>query len=166
LVLSIIFHHLHSTSPSQFTNSESARKARIITAGASMGIALQYINIARDIITDARDSRVYLPTSWLSSLSPPLTPHDVLKAGGKAPGIEKLRERLLDNAFEIYEQNRGTIEELPRTVRGSVRVAVEGYVEIGRVLREGKKVGDGKRATVPVVRRILVGWRALSSPRK
>jgi 15-cis-phytoene synthase/lycopene beta-cyclase len=43
-----------------------------------------------------------------------------------------------------------------------MRVAVESYMEIGRVLREdGYTVKEGK-ATVPKMRRMRVAWNALN----
>jgi len=64
-----------------------------------------------------------------------------------------------------------TIEKLP-VARDGIRVAVESYVEIGRVMREklarlelagGSKSG---KAIVARIRRLwVVGWKALSGPR-
>ena len=124
-----------------------------------MGVALQYINIARDIAVDARVGRVYLPTSWLKDEG--LTPSDVLKYPGSAK-VEALRQRLLEAAMKIYHEAKGAIDRLPCEARGPMKVAVESYVEIGRVLRTpGYKVKAG-RATVPKSRRVMVAWKALT----
>ena len=134
------------------------RRNRIIHAGSQMGIALQYINIARDISVDASKGRVYLPTTWLEEQG--LVPEDIIKEP-TSPKAESLRQRLLDNAIAIYNESKGAIEELPTEARGPMRVAVESYVEIGRVLREpGYKTKAG-RATVPKFRRLCVAWNAL-----
>lgn len=76
--------------------------------------------------------------------------------------IEKLRSRLLDRAFEIYEEAREIIENLPEEVRGPIRVVVESYMEIGRVLRQGDYEVKAGRATVPKLKRIRVAWQALN----
>ena len=138
-----------------------AKKQRkhIVQAGGRMGIALQYVNIARDISVDASNGRVYLPTTWLKEKG--LTPEDIIKdpTGSQA---ETLRQRLLNSAFEIYDEAKGAIEQLPEEARGPMRVAVESYVEIGRVLRQpGYKLKAG-RATVPKLKRLMVAWNALS----
>ncbi|MCJ1416334.1 hypothetical protein MMC32_002669 [Xylographa parallela] len=131
----------------------------IVRAGGQMGIALQYVNIARDIKVDAQISRVYLPTTWLKERS--LTPEDVVKAPD-TPHTEVLRQKLLDQAMAIYSQARAAIELLPLEARGPMRVAVESYMEIGRILRKpGYRVKAG-RATVPKMRRLEVAWTALS----
>jgi 15-cis-phytoene synthase/lycopene beta-cyclase len=134
-------------------------RTRILRAGAAMGIALQYVNISRDIAVDAQMKRVYIPNQWLESEG--LTPQDVIK-DPRGSRIESLRKRLLERAFKIYEQSKGAIEELPVQARGPMRVAVESYMEIGRVLDEGKFLTKRGRATVPKLRRIMVAWRALS----
>lgn len=124
-----------------------------------MGVALQYVNIARDISVDALNGRVYLPTSWLNEQG--LNPEDLIKDPHSIK-VEMLRQRLLDSAMAVYHESRGAIEELPLEARGPMRVAVESYVEIGRVLREpGYKLKAG-RATVPKLRRIQVAWKALN----
>ena len=150
--LELVFHH---------TNELTAEKQRkqIVQAGGRMGIALQYVNIARDISVDASNGRVYLPTTWLKEEG--LTPEDIIKDPTSSKA-ETLRQRLLNNAFQIYDEAKGAIEQLPTEARGPMRVAVESYVEIGRVLRQpGYKVKAG-RATVPKLRRLVVAWKALS----
>lgn len=150
LCLKLVFHHCKPTVPEPV-------RSDILLSGESMGIALQFVNIARDISKDAAHGRVYLPTSWLAEEG--LTPGDVTKESSN-PRIDKVRERLLDLAFEIYGGCKSSIEELPYDVRGPIRVAVESYFEIGRVLREpGHKTKAG-RATVPKLRRLKVAWKA------
>ena len=134
-------------------------RAEVVAAGGRMGIALQYVNIARDIATDSLIGRVYLPITWLKECD--LTVQDVINDPHQ-PNVEALRQRLLDLAMEIYKEARPAIEKLPKAARGPMRVAVESYMEIGRVLRtKGYKVKRG-RATVPKMRRLRVAWKALS----
>jgi 15-cis-phytoene synthase/lycopene beta-cyclase len=148
----LIFYIYHSS------NSLDERN-RIIKAGNRMGIALQYVNIARDISVDAKIGRVYLPQTWLNEAD--LTYDAVLK-NPEGPNIESLRSRLLDKAFALYEEARDAIEELPIEARGPLRVAVESYMEIGRVLRQKGYVVKAGRATVPKSRRLRVAWSALN----
>ncbi|KAI0125159.1 Phytoene synthase [Xylariales sp. AK1849] len=135
----------------------------LVLAARTMGHALQYVNIARDITVDADMDRVYIPTNWLKEES--ITPRDIIKAP-RQPIVEKLRERLLDVAFKEYRRSRENMNMLPNDVRGPLIVAVESYMEIGRVLREKKGVQSSKnpkRATVPRSRRLLVAWKVLAS---
>lgn len=132
---------------------------RALRAGAAMGIALQYVNISRDISLDAEMNRVYIPSQWL--LDEGLTPEEVIK-NPYGSRIDSLRKRLLERAFKMYEDSKVAIDKLPFQAKGPMRVAVESYMEIGRVLGEGKFSSKRGRATVPLLRRIMVAWRALS----
>lgn len=152
LCLELVFFHSHST-------QTAVQREDMVRSGGRMGVALQYVNIARDIATDAAIGRVYLPTSWLKAED--LTPEDVL-ADPNDPALEILRKKLLDKAFGIYEEARVAMAQLPADARAPMRVAVESYMEIGRVLRgKGYQVKAG-RATVPKLRRLKVAWKALS----
>ncbi|KFA69787.1 hypothetical protein S40285_02443 [Stachybotrys chlorohalonatus IBT 40285] len=134
-------------------------KDLLFAAAKEMGIALQYVNIARDIAVDAQISRVYLPTTWLNEEG--LSPEAVLLRPYGEP-IERMRRRLLGKAFHKYRESRRPMELLPREARGPMTVAVESYMEIGRVLSEGKFRSEGK-ATVPAWRRLGVVWKTLRS---
>ncbi|QDS67721.1 terpene cyclase [Venturia effusa] len=134
-------------------------RTRVLRAGALMGIALQFVNISRDISVDAEMNRVYIPSQWLSDEG--LTPEDVIK-NPTGPKIESLRKRLLERAFILYEDSKDALDKLPFQAKGPMRVAVESYMEIGRVLGEGKFPTKRGKATVPKLRRMIVAWRALS----
>ncbi|KAL8722569.1 MAG: hypothetical protein Q9225_000964 [Loekoesia sp. 1 TL-2023] len=151
LCLELVFHHTNLP-----TIEDQRRK--IVQAGGRMGIALQYVNISRDIAVDARIKRVYLPTEWLKFCN--LRPLDVIQDPTSA-GVEALRQRLLDKAMAIYNEAKGAIELLPSDSRAAMRVAVESYVEIGRVLQESRYKLKAGRATVPKLRRLKVAWTAL-----
>ena len=152
LCIELVYHHTTATMTAD-------QVSRITYAGGRMGIALQYINIARDIAVDAANARVYIPTTWLKDhASGPK--HVIEDSSGLI--VETMRQRLLDSAMYIYGESRGAIDQLPVEARSPMRVAVESYVEIGRVLRKpGYKMKAG-RATVPKLRRLRVAWKALN----
>ncbi|ORY05472.1 Lycopene beta-cyclase [Clohesyomyces aquaticus] len=156
MCLELIFFNHHSDLPAH-------EQKRVLQAGHRMGVALQYVNIARDISVDAKIGRVYIPATWMDEAD--MTYESVLNEphGRK---IETLRSRLLDTAFEVYNGARDAIEDLPIETRGPIRVAVESYMEIGRVLRQDGYVVKAGRATVPKWRRIMVAWRTLGATRK
>jgi 15-cis-phytoene synthase / lycopene beta-cyclase len=177
LCLALISHH--SREP-----IEPARREAVATAARRMGIALQFVNIARDIAVDAALGRVYLPTAWLAEYG--LTPHLVIQTITKPPpptGVNTwsketssrlrilggLRRRLLERAFAIYAESKPAMDWLPDESRRPMMVAVESYMEIGRVLLEkgvgpesfGVARGRPTRATVPKLRRFMVALKAL-----
>ena len=150
--IELVYHHSDISVP-------KLERQDILRAGRNMGISLQLVNIARDIQVDAAIGRVYIPTTWLKEHG--LSPQDIF-SNPKRPEVEKLRQRLLDKAMQIFAIARPKIESLPKEARGPMRVAVESYMEIGRTLkRPGYKVKAG-RATVPKLRRLGVAWKALS----
>ena len=150
--IELVYYHTNTVTPKSI-------RQQIVHAGARMGIALQYINIARDITVDALNRRVYLPTTWLKGEN--ISPTDILE-DPTSTQARMLKQRLLNSAFDIYTEAKEAIEQLPLEARGPMRVAVESYVEIGRVLRKpGYKVKAG-RATVPKLRRLQVAWKALN----
>ncbi|ETN45978.1 uncharacterized protein HMPREF1541_00160 [Cyphellophora europaea CBS 101466] len=160
LCLSLVYFH----APDRDQQDAETRK-RCIQAGTRMGRALQYINITRDVTTDACAGRCYIPSEWFKEGS---------FARASDTEITQLRKRILDTAFEIYANERDAIESLPRYARDGIRVAVESYVEIGRVLESRLErglpldfAGGGKkgRASVPRLRRLLVGWKAMAGSR-
>ncbi|KAI9784503.1 MAG: hypothetical protein M1816_000823 [Peltula sp. TS41687] len=152
LCLDLVFHH---ASP----DYSRSKRAELIQAGRNMGIALQLVNIARDVAVDAKLGRVYIPSIWLKDME--LTPEDVLREP-RDPKVEILQGSLLRKAEEIYREARSAIEQLPPNGRSGMRVAVESYMEIGRVLREKNYHVKSGRATVPKLRRIRVAWQALT----
>ncbi|KAI0119085.1 Squalene/phytoene synthase-domain-containing protein [Daldinia grandis] len=156
LCLRLVFHHSAAKLPSD-------KESILVIAAQTMGHALQYVNIARDILVDTEIGRVYLPSDWLKQED--LIPEDVIK-DPKQPKVEMLRQKLLDRAFKEYERSRDTMNMLPHDVRGPLVVAVESYMEIGRVLRERTGIPSKTRkgrATVPRSRRIWVAWKNLST---
>lgn len=176
LCLSLIAHH--SREP-----IDPARREVVATAARRMGVALQFVNIARDIAVDAALGRVYLPTTWLAEEG--LTPEIVIETITKSPtakgelrtkdsisrlqSLGRLRGKLLERAFVIYSESKPAMDWLPDESRRPMIVAVESYMEIGRVLLEketgpqsfGVVKGRPTRATVPKLRRIRVALRAL-----
>lgn len=152
LCLRLVFHHSSVRLPRD-------EESKLVQAAITMGHALQYVNIARDIQVDAKMGRVYLPTRWLSEED--LTPQDIL-LDPTQPKAELLRQRLLDLAFKEYGRSRPTMNLLPDEIRGPLVVAVESYMEIGRVLQDQSGVPSKTkrgRMTVPRSRRLWVAWK-------
>lgn len=175
LCLEFVFHH----SPQRGLITEEEKKS-LVAAGGRMGVALQYVNIARDIRVDAKIGRVYIPEIWLKeegmtselllALMRQRMDSGVEGALGQVVGknmevVERLMSKLLDKAFEIYEEARPALDRLPKEAGKPMTVAVESYMEIGRVLRvqgtKGFQTGKG-RATVPKMRRLGVAWKVLN----
>ena len=154
LVLELVFKHEGLLDKSSYNQHE------ILSAGAQMGQALQYVNIARDVERDAAIGRVYIPTSWLREQG--LRPIDVL-ANPQDPTITKLRHKMLDKADAVHRETVNAIDGLVMEVRGPIRTIVESYMLIGKMVREKREEAlDGKvKLKVPLWRRLVVAWRAM-----
>ena len=152
LCLDLVFYH-HGDSMA-IQKQHDLRKA-----GTYMGQALQTVNISRDIQVDAKMRRVYIPKELLGEHN--LDVHDVLTQPD-GPQIESLRSTMLETAFELYAQARPSIEDLPPEARSPMRVAVESYMEIGRVLRQRNYRVIQGTATVGKLRRAYLAWTVLS----
>ncbi|RDA95316.1 hypothetical protein CP533_3533 [Ophiocordyceps camponoti-saundersi (nom. inval.)] len=140
---------------------DSKRLERIMTAGAEMGKALQYINMARDVQDDASIGRVYIPSTWLREEG--LQPMDVVARPDDAR-VTKLKYRLLERAGDMYRASEAVMEELPDEVRGPVRTVVESYMAIGEMVRERDSSGSCRREgklKLPWWRRLVVARRAM-----
>lgn len=124
-------------------------RTKIIQAARDMGVALQMINIARDVPADLKLGRIYLP-----GLS--------LVADGS--DLSKGRYRLLDQASAIAKKSLPVTRQLPPDARGGMRAACQVYLEIGAAVRNALDAGDrSSRATVKGAKRIAVAWRALAN---
>ncbi|EZF32085.1 hypothetical protein H109_07034 [Trichophyton interdigitale MR816] len=152
LLLELVYcHH-----PVPISDSE---RLRVISAGEGMGRALQYTNIARDIVRDAEIGRVYIPTLWLAEQG--LTPSMVINQP-KNPKLIPLRRRLLDTAEKCYRDTQEAISELPANVRGPVRATVTVYMDIGHVIRENERKFWNGKLKISRWRRFKGAWLAMS----
>ena len=126
--------------------TEEERK-RIIIAAREMGVALQLVNICRDVPADLKIGRMYLP--GVNS-----------DASTEQKTFE--RKRLLALAEKMAIASRGKIELLPLAGRNGIRAACAVYLQIGEAV--SKDLNEGKfetRASAPKWSRFRVAWNAL-----
>jgi phytoene synthase len=127
-----------------------ASREDALRPAASLGIALQLTNIARDVVDDARAGRVYLPEEWLAEAGVPAD--EVLDPRHRA-ALARVTARLLDAAEPYYQSADAGLPLLPLRSAWSVIVARGVYAEIGRVVRRrGARAWD-QRAVVGRVRK-------------
>lgn len=134
-------------------------------AAAILGVAMQYSNIARDVVHDLSEDRQYLPLEWLHHhhlrdlLHPELSKNLYISAQEKEQIIIKAVERLLRLADDYYDQGlEGLVFLKPRN-RFAIRVAARCYQAIGkRVLTTNYKISP-ERAVVPFIEKCLITLR-------
>jgi 15-cis-phytoene synthase len=124
----------------------NVRGADALSRAIDLGVAMQFSNIARDIIEDAGNGRVYLPDEWLTEAG--MTRGDVLHDPKRAASVAT---RLVAEAELFYEQAKSGIAQLPARCRSSINAARLLYREIGVAAAQ---LNHAKRAVVPLSRKI------------
>jgi len=125
-------------------------------AAATLGVAMQYSNIARDVIRDLEENRQYLPKEWLNNheLKDLLSAPGCLKLGisrgeGEMLVVDAIK-KLLNLADEYYERGINGLGYLKARNRFAIRVAARCYQAIGnRVITTDRKI-NLRRAIVPL----------------
>ena len=120
---------------------------------ADLGIALQMTNIARDVVEDARDGRVYLPLDWLEQAGVPTD--EVFEPRYRA-ALAAVVVRLLDEADRYYASGNRGLPRLPFRCAWAVAVARDVYSAIGAAVRQRGATAWDERTIVPR-RQKLVG---------
>jgi len=109
---------------------------------SDLGMAMQLTNIARDIVTDAQNDRVYLPLSWLEEVA--MSPEDVLNPAYRSQ-VAFLVKRLLKQADRYYQSGVRGLVFLPWRSSWAVALAACVYRQIGReVKRRGARAWDSR----------------------
>ncbi len=139
-----------------------ARDRTTLLRACDLGLGFQLTNIARDVIEDARDGRVYLPADWLAQEGVPL---DKVADPGHREGVSRVVGRLLDLADAYYVSARHGIADLPLRSAWTIAAASRIYRTIGRdVQARGGRAWD-TRVTTSKLRKLgsvgLGGFDAL-----
>ena len=110
-----------------------------------LGLAFQLTNIARDIVEDAQNDRLYLPADWLAEAGVPL---DAVAAPEHRVAIAGLAKRLVEAAEPYYASARWGLRGLPFRSAWAVAAARGVYREIGvKVVARGQAAWDERVST-------------------
>lgn len=141
------------------------RHPQALARACDLGVAMQLTNIARDVGTDARMGRLYLPRQWLREAG--VDPEAWLRAPSCTPALQAVVERLLQEADRLYLQASDGIADLPADCRPAIMAARLIYAEIGQQLRRDGLNPVSRRAVVPGRRKAWLLLRACvgGSPR-
>ena len=120
-----------------------------------LGLAFQLTNIARDIVEDARNDRVYVPRAWLAELGVPETAVADPAYRGQ---VAIMAKRLVEAAEPYYASARWGLRDLPVRCAWAIAAARGVYRQIGLdVVKVGDKAWDER----VVVSGRMKAWRAL-----
>ena len=112
---------------------------------SDLGIAFQLANIARDIVPDAEQGRIYLPRSWLVDAG--LDPDDArsIAAPDARKQVAAMAKKLVDLSWQYRRSARTGAARLPFRARLAVLAAANVYGAIGaRVVRRGTRAWDNR----------------------
>ena len=110
-----------------------------------LGLAFQLTNIARDIVEDAENGRIYLPADWLARAGVPET---AVAAPEHRAAIADLARRLVETAEPYYASARWGLRGLPFRSAWAVAAARGVYREIGvKVVARGATAWDERVST-------------------
>ncbi|MEM9330397.1 MAG: phytoene/squalene synthase family protein [Pseudomonadota bacterium] len=110
------------------------RLENTLARACDLGVAMQLINIARDVGEDAHNGRIYLPSEWLEQEG--VNTAEFLAEPTFSNELGRVVERLLDKADEVYKRGMTGISDLPTSCRPGIRAAGMVYAEIGQKVRK------------------------------
>ena len=105
------------------------RERPTLLRACDLGLGFQLTNIARDVIEDAQDGRVYLPTAWLAEAG---VAQDRVADPAYRAQVAEVVGRMLDLADAYYASARQGIAELPLRSAWTIAAASRIYRAIGR----------------------------------
>jgi phytoene synthase len=119
------------------------RDRATLERACDLGIAFQLTNIARDVIPDALQGRVYLPERWLAAEGVPAA--EVADPRHRK-AVFRVTERLLDVADAYYRSAASGIGHLPFRSAWAIASARRVYRGIGEVVRQRGEAAWDQRA--------------------
>jgi phytoene synthase len=121
-----------------------------------LGLAFQLTNIARDVMEDAANGRIYLPRSWLREAR--VAEEDIALPARRA-AVFAVTRRLLDAAEPYYASALGGLPALPLRSAWAIAAARGVYRQIGlEVLRRGPSAWDTRASASGLMK----AWLALA----
>ncbi|MBP0437605.1 phytoene/squalene synthase family protein [Tianweitania sediminis] len=104
------------------------RDPLVLDRACDLGLAFQLTNIARDIVEDAENDRVYLPLSWLAEEG---IASETMAAPQHRAGLARLAERLVAAAEPFYASAQQGLPALPLRAAWAIATALLVYRAIG-----------------------------------
>ena len=138
------------------------RERATLARACDLGLAMQLINIARDVGEDARNGRVYLPADWLKEAG--VDREALLENPEFTPQLGSVVERLLNKADEIYIRSLTGIADLPAKCRPGIRAAALVYNEIGHRVRANGFNSIDNRAYTTRARKLALMLKVPGKP--
>ena len=135
------------------------RDPQTLARAANVGTAIQLTNISRDVVDDAANGRVYLPTSWLTEAGVPV---DEVGDPRHRAAVARVVAKVLERGDQLYRSGDSGFDELPFRSRWAIAAARWIYWDIGTVIRSRGAAAWDRRAYVGAGKKLywtVVGFR-------
>ncbi len=137
------------------------RDADTLARACDLGVAMQLSNIARDVGTDARAGRLYLPIEWMEEAG--MNVSEFMKKPAPTPALASVVVRLLAEADHLYRRSDVGTRMLPRRSRMAIRAARLVYSDLHRSIAQNGFDTVTKRAYVRTSRKLWLIGRSIAS---
>ena len=124
-----------------------------------LGIAMQLVNISRDIYEDSARNRIYLPESLIGKHSPEAIAHPTKKTAAK---IDLTRKKIINLANIYFASASQAIDHLPRGAALAVKLASALYQQIGYQLIQTQYQHKEKRCYVSNFSKLLITLKIIA----
>ena len=124
-----------------------------------LGIAMQLINISRDIYEDSLRNRIYLPESLMGKHSAKEIAYPTKEIAAK---IDLTRKKLINLANIYFASASKAIDHLPRGAGLAVKLASALYQQIGHQLVQTQYQHKEKRCYVNTLCKVLITFKIIT----
>lgn len=124
-----------------------------------LGIAMQLVNISRDIYEDSLRNRIYLPESLIGKYTPKDIANPTKKTSAK---IDLAREKIIHLADIYFASASQAIDHLPKGAALAVKLASSLYQQIGFQLIHTQYQHNEKRCYVTPFSKLLITLKIIT----
>ena len=128
------------------------RRPQVLARACDLGVAMQLTNIARDVGEDARNGRVYLPSTWLAEEG--IDREAFLANPVFDARLARVVARVLARADDLYARADAGLAELPRDCQRAILAARRIYAAIGGVVVRNGLDSISRRAVVSKAKKL------------
>lgn len=132
-------------------------RQRTLEGAKQLGIGMQYINIIRDVGSDAEAGRVYIPLSVLKEAG--CSTREVIEGTNQA-GLSRALTRLHDRAVSYFDHSKPALLDLHPSYQRPVRVATELYRTILDRMKQKQYTVREERISLSRREKLTIAWQA------
>lgn len=135
-----------------------------LTFAKNLGIALQLINIIRDLREDATRGRVYIPECDLKVSG--LTPSDILNQTASPAAVEKTLEIMAERARTYFKMAFDALPEHDRYAQVSGIIMGKIYVELLKTIEDSRFKVMTHRISLTPIKKLWIAWKTFRQEKK